>query len=165
MIVNQKKEPIVIALSENNGELVEKLVDCGADASNKHFPVVEKYLQSSFYKFETLKKMKKYNLSLGTPLQTAFENDRMDAAVFLWEITTDNEMRILLSKSIDENHHTPLLSAIYKKDEYFVDQLIQPNFDISTPDNDGKTPLILLYENKMNKCIEKNYASSYNRRN
>lgn len=54
-----KKEPIVIALSENNGELVEKLVDCGADASNKHFQVVEKYLQSSFYKFETLKKIRK----------------------------------------------------------------------------------------------------------
>lgn len=150
-----KQEPIVCALSVQNGQLVDKLVNYHANALNKYFPVVENYLQSSFYKFETLKKMSRYNIALGTPLQTAIRSNRRDAAVYLWQNTTDIQMRIQASKSVDNYHHTPLMLAIYNEDEYFMDQLIQPNFDMSTPDKDGKTPLIHFYEKEMKKWVER----------
>lgn len=150
-----KHEPIVVALQENNKIVVDKLAECGANALNKQISVVERYLEKSFFNFETLKKLKKYNLAIGTPLQNAIRRNKRDVAIYIWQNTTDKEMRIQASKSLDEFHHTPLMLAIYKNDEYFMNQLIQPGFDLATPDNDGKTPLIHFYEKEMYEWVNK----------
>lgn len=152
---NSKTEPIEMAITKGNELILEKLIDCGATALNVNFPVVQTYLEVPYYKFETLKKMRKYNLAIGAPLQTAIRNNKRDAAIYMWQNTTDNEFRIAASRTVDQYHQTPLVLAIYNNDEYFMEQLIQPNFDLATPDKDGKTPLILLYEKEMNKWIDK----------
>lgn len=49
-------EPIVIALLKHSKFWFEKLVEEGANAMNKTFPVIEKYLDEPFFDFEILKK-------------------------------------------------------------------------------------------------------------
>lgn len=95
-------EPIVIALLKHSKFWVEKLVEKGANAMNKTFPVIEKYLDEEFFDFEILKKMKFYNITIGTPIQTALRNNKKEVAMFLWENASQND-RNLISKSLDIN--------------------------------------------------------------
>lgn len=101
------------AVKENRPEIVELLLDYGAQA----------------------------NLSLGhrdmTPLHHAIDNECYDVARILIE-----KGNVDLNKRVDEHGHTVVKNAIYRDDNRFLDLLLRNGADPDIGDNGGITPLM-----------------------
>ena len=133
-------EPIVLALKMHNELLINKFIENNANAKNKTYPVVEKYIKEPFFNLEKLKKMKKYNLCIGCPFQSALQKSN-DAVVFLWNLATKEE-RIKISNSVDENGYTPLIAAINANNEFLFNNLIDDKYNITKSDLQWRTPFM-----------------------
>lgn len=164
---NSKNEPICVALQNHDQFWVEKLIDYGANANNKVYAFVENYIKESFFDFETFKKIKSMNVTIGSPIQAALNLNKQQPAFYIWD-KSSHATRILLSKSIDQNRQIPLTVSINTNNKLFYVLLINSDFDMTTPDKDGKTPLMhaILKQDKKwyNPIIEKIPKQSLNAR-
>lgn len=140
-------EPIVIAVKMHDQFWTNKLIDNHANAMNKTYPLVEMYIKEPFFDFEYFKKMEHFNLSLGTPIQSASQKSN-ETAIFLWNQATEDE-KLIISNSVDENGFIPLVSAIYSNNEALFTELIDEKYNITKTDYKWRTPF-------MHSCIANN---------
>ena len=134
-------EPIVVALQRGSQQWFESLVYRGADAQNKHFPVVTTYLQCPFYSLEMLKRIPACNLILGSPIPVAMNLDMQETVMYLWSIAND-PTRVKVSETKDAEGRIPLTIAILKNWEAMVLELMKPEYECGAQDKTGTTPLM-----------------------
>ena len=136
-------EPIVHALERTDPYWFNELVRHGANAMNRKVSVVERYLGTSYFSFDGLKRLGQFNLGLGTPIQTALSQKRMDVVMYLWE-HADTRGRREASKSTDSDGRTPLLCALWHEFSYeFAGMLIDGDYGGDIADYCGYSPILL----------------------
>ena len=136
-------EPIVHALERKDPYWLNELVMHGANAMNTTVSVVERYLKTSYFSFDGLKRLGQFNLGLGTPLQTALEQKRMDVVMYLWE-NADARGRRDAGESRDSDGQTPLLRALWHEFSYeFAGILIDGDYGGDIADKLGYSPILL----------------------
>lgn len=141
-------EPICIAIQNHSQYWVDTLIDHGANGMNTKYALIEYYIKLDFFNFNTLKKLMPVNAAIGAPIQVSIKKNLFDVAHFLWE-NSDQQSKILISKSLDDEHKIPVSTAILANDDYLVNQLIRKEYDLKTADNIKRTPY-------MYACIQNN---------
>lgn len=144
-ISNGEDEPLAVTLKLNNGEWFHKLLDHGANGANGQYPILEQFIRSDFYDFSTYKMIPDKNYSIGFPLHAALETNHQDCVNEIWSNDCKSN-QVALSSTQDSHHRIPISIAIIQKSE-FAQTLINESFDLSTPDEDGMTPLMYACKN------------------
>lgn len=134
-------EPIAVALSVGSQYWFDELVKRGADAMNTSYPVTEKYLRQRWFSIDGLRRLRKYNLSVGAPLQYAMECNMRDAVDCLWNSAT-KQMQKEASQTRDSSDRTPLMQAIRLGFSDLVSDLISRGFKCDGRDSTGATPIL-----------------------
>lgn len=134
-------EPVCIAIMKHSKFWLDILIQHGANAMNSKYSVIENYINTEFFDFETLKKLKPLNSAVGAPIQACFSKKYVDIAHYLWDLSNSQD-RIAISASRDENGQIPLSVSIINNDSYLIEQLIHDGYDVKTPDKFNRTPFI-----------------------
>lgn len=132
-------EPIANALKINSQYWFETLLEHGSTGSNEKFPIVSSYINSKFFNFSLLKKMKNINSVIGAPIQAALMKKYFDVALYIWEISND-QTRFEIAAKTDSLGRIPLSTAIIFDCEEIVKILINGNYEVMTPDLQNRTP-------------------------
>lgn len=134
-------EPICIAIKNRDQYWFDLLIEHGSNGMNKKYPLIENYIRTDFFNFNTLKRLMPLNSTVGAPIQISIKRCMFDVAHFLWE-NADQKSRILISKSVDDEHRIPISAAILANDDYLVNQLVRKEYDLTTSDNIKRTPFM-----------------------
>lgn len=134
-------EPIVVALNVNSQYWFEELVKRGADAMNHSWPVTEKYLRQRWFSIDCLRRMRKYNIGIGAPLQYAMESNMRDVVDLLWN-SSGPQMRREASETRDSYKRTPLMQAIRLGVFDLASALISRGFKCDGRDSQGLSPIL-----------------------
>lgn len=132
-------EPICVAVMNRSQFWIDTLIDHGANAMNTRYPLIENYIKLEIFNFDTLKRLSPLNSTVGAPIQAAIKKRLFDVAHYLWD-NSNEQSRLIISRSLDDENRIPVSSAILANDEYLVNQLIRKNYDLTTSDNIKRTP-------------------------
>ena len=134
-------EPILMALDNDDKEMVEKLVDMGANAANSERSVVIQYCRRAFFDMNIFKKMGEYNMVVDGPIPWLMHWNLSDIAKYLSSLA-GSQTKCRISETQDCDGRTPVMLAILQKDYDFADVLLSKNYDLTTKDDWGMTPIM-----------------------